>query len=73
MQKIIQIYDNEGEQACLFATHRTDRDEVENDITDAFIQAEENEVNDLIEEVERLLDIKGIWRVYTEELTIPNL
>ncbi len=62
----IQIYDQDGNQACLFSTKRTDADSVKDDITDAFASL----VDPNIEDAEFLLSEKGIERTFVEELTI---
>ena len=68
---LYQIYDSEGEQQCLLSSTRNDNEDVENDIKDAFAQANINEDHDnILEEVEEILMKKNIERVYVNELTI---
>jgi len=65
---IIQVYDQDGNAACLFSSNRSDVDNVKDDITDAFASLEDPN----IDEAELILNDKGIERTFIEELTIAS-
>lgn len=75
--RLIQLIGVDGDNVALFMTERTDNEQVDQDIQDAYQAAKDMEDGEdeiyVPDEAQAILEVKGIIRVHTDEVNTDVL